>query len=374
MRKRFIIVAAVLLVVFGGIAGFQAFKAVMIKQYFAGFKPPPVTVSAATAVAETWNPFLTSVGTLAAVAGVEVSPQVAGIVTKINFESGQTVRKGAVLVNLDDSVDQADLKSLQARSVLARLDFDRTKELFAHGNASKATLDQKQSVLSDTEAQVARTRQIIDQKAVAAPFDGKLGIRQVDIGQYLSPGSKIIWLQSLDPIYVNFPLPEQYVGQIAIGGKVQINVDAYKDQIFQGTITAIDAKVDESTRNINVQATLPNSDGKLYAGMFANVKVLLPVSIGVVTVPETAVSQSLYGDAVFLIKDGPAGADGKPTLTVTRQFVTLGQRQGDKVAVTDGVQPGERVVVSGQLKLNTGTAVMIDNSIDLNAPRVLSKE
>lgn len=370
MIKRFIIVGILLAVVFGGLAVFQyVIKPQLIADFVGGMKPPPVTISATKAKTEAWQPTLSSIGTMAATRGVSVSPVVGGRVKSIHFESGQSVRQGALLVALDDSIEQAQLKESQSALKLTELDFQRGLELFQKDNFAKASLDKARAQRDQAEAKVESLQATIRQKKILAPFSGRLGIRQVNLGQYLSPGTAIVPLQALDPIYVNFSLPETDLPKLNTGQTVMLKVDGYPGESFRGQITSIDVEVNQSTRNILVQATLRNPGSKLVPGMFATVEVLYADAIEQVTVPQTAISYSLYGDSVFVVVEGKAEKEGeKPPLVVQRRGVKVGPRRGDSVAILSGLKAGDSVVTSGQIKLQNGARVAVSDAVDLSPP------
>lgn len=368
MLKRFIIAILGLGIVFGGLAWFNfVYKPSLFPK---NFTPPPATISAAPAKAETWQPSLSAVGTLRAINGVEIAPEVPGIVRRISFESGEDVTAGTLLIELDTAVEEAELKSNEAKLADTKLRYQRGAELLKRGNFAKAQLDSIEAERDQAAAEVERARVRIGQKNIRAPFDGRLGIRQVDLGEYLSAGTTIVTLQALDPIYVDFPLPERELAKVAVGQPVQVTVDAFPEKKFDGTISSIDARVNQETRNFLVRAILPNPARELLPGMFGNVQVRLPQQIGVVAVPQTAVTYAPYGDTVFVLSKEPVETDpdGQPVFTVESRIVRLGERQGDEIAVAAGLAAGETVVTSGQIKLQNGARVKVDNSIEL-APR-----
>lgn len=362
MAKRMTIVVIALVIVFGGIFGWKAFVAYETKKFLSHRKEPPVSVSATHARTDTWSPTFSAVGTLEAVHGVDVSSEVAGRIVKINFESGQSVKKGQLLVQLNDAPELAKLEGLKAQAEFARAQFDRDKNLLSKRGVSQSQYDQDRSNLDDARAAVANQQAMIDQKSIAAPFAGRLGIREVNLGQYLSPGTPIVTLQSLNPIYVNFTLPQQDLRDLNAGQPVEITVDSYDGKVFKGKITTISPKVDVNTRNVQVQATLENEGNLLRPGMFARVSVVRPQQQNVVTLPNTAITYNPYGDTVYLIKQ-TKGKDGKEVLTVHSQVVFTGATRGDQVAVTKGIKPGDWVVTAGQLKLHNGSQVVINNSV-----------
>lgn len=365
MTRRMTVAIVALVVVFGGVFGWKALQGYFIGQYFATFEPPPAAVAAVTAGAENWQPTLEAVGGLVAVQGVDVANEVPGVVAKIAFDSGKDVRANEVLVQLDDSADRAELQGLLAARELARRNFQRSEKLVADGFVSAAAMDSTRSQLEQAEAQVANKQTLIAKKTIRAPFDGRLGIRQVNLGQYLAPGTKLVTLQSLHPLYVNFSLPEQERARVRVGQTIRVFVDSFPDKPFEARITAIEARIDPQTRNVAVQATLRNPRAVLQPGMFAKVSVLLPRQNGVVTLPKTAISYSPYGNAVFLIKPDGQDQEGRPVLRAVQQVVQTGATQGDRVAVLKGVAAGDQVVTAGQLKLQNGTRVVVNNGVTL---------
>jgi len=359
MRNMLIIVS----IVFGLIFAWYGLRKLAFIYFFSHYEPPPVTISASIANEKTWQSILNSVGTLTAVNGVDVSAEVAGIVKEIHFESGQFVQKGDVLVLLDTSVEQAQLKDNLAQAKLAKLDLDRNKALIVKNAVSQAQLDTLSARFDEATAGVEQVEAKIRQKTIVAPFSGKIGIRSIDLGQFVSAGSSMVTLQSLDPLYVQFYLPEQYLNEIYLQQPVKINVNLAGGKILSGAITAINSKVEQATRSILIQATIPNKDSQLFPGMFALVEVILRTRNNVITLPQTAISYSLHGDSVFLIKKEKQ--DDKQVLKAYRQYVEVGERRGDEVAIIKGLNKGDQVVTSGQLKLQNGTHIEIDNSVEL---------
>jgi membrane fusion protein (multidrug efflux system) len=366
MAKRMIIMIAALTVVFGGIFGWNALRAYFIKQFFANFEPPPATISTTQATAQTWQPYLSAVGSLTAVNGVDISTEVPGMVNEVYFQSGQMVKKNDPLIQLDDRIDQENLKHDEARHKLALINFERQKNLFTRNAAAKSALDQASVEVDQAAVAVAKDKILIDEKRIKAPFDGKIGIRKVNVGQYISPGTSLVNLQSLNPLYVEFSLPEQELKSLAVGQEVIIQVDTYPNQEFKGIVAAIHSKVNEQTRNILVQATLPNDDQRLYPGMFANIKVLLAKRDRVITVPQTAIAYSLYGDAVYVVREQGKDKDKKPILRAVKVNVVTGERRGGEVALKQGLKEGEQVIISGQLKLQENSRVLVDNSVNIS--------
>ena len=364
----FLVVLILLVGLIGGVSYFQfVFKPQMVKGFIAKMAPPPATVSVVEAKTESWIPRVPAIGTFKAVQGIDVAPQAGGIVTAIRFESGQEVEKGAPLLNIDDSTEQADLKAGLATMKNADLALNRQQQLITGGNTSKATVDQAQATRDTAAATVDRAKAIIAQKAITAPFSGRLGIRKVDLGQYVSPGTPLVTLTQLDPIYVDFPVPEQTLTSIKVGQPVEIRVDG-QSKSFDGKVATIDARVSQDTRSILVRAEVGNPDRTLYPGMFANVAVLSGDAREVVTLPKTAVSYSLYGDSAFVVAQAPAEAaagsaqaaePGKEQFVVQQRFLRTGETRGDRIAVLDGMKAGDRVVSEGQIKLQPNARVVI---------------
>jgi multidrug efflux system membrane fusion protein len=367
---RLLIMAVLLIVVFGGFYGYEKFREAKIAEIFANMKPPPVPVTAATAVATTMPRYLPGIGSLAAVHQVQVSPEVGGRVTKIFFTPGAEVHAGDPLIQLNDEPEQGDLASFQAQARLAHVNLTRAKELAARQNGPVANVDTFQSQLDQANAAIARTQALIAQKLIRAPFDGVLGVRQVDLGQFVTAGTMLVTLTDLDTLYVNFTLPEQNRAALVIGQRVEVMVDAYPGQVFAAELNAIEPQVSADMRAIKLQATLANPDHQLLPGMFANARIVLPPQPDVVMVPETAVDYTLYGDSVFVIRQDGDNA-GKPVFEVNRSFVTTGTRIDGKVAILKGLASGDRVVTTGQLKLVEGAIVVPDDNAALVTPAKL---
>lgn len=366
VTRNMIIMIILLIIIFGGIFGYGLMRSIFTKRYFASFTPPPVIISTTKAQLVTWQPSIASVGSLVAVNGVQVAPELPGVVEKIYFESGQMVKAGDPLVQIDDADDRQDLNNLLAQLKLAEITYHRQSVLYKNQAAARVALDQAVASLDQLRAQVAKTKVIIAKKHIVAPFAGKTGIRLVNLGQYVAAGAPLVSLQSMDPLYANFSLPQQYLQQLFVGQPVQVSVDAFADQIFPGKITAINAEVNSSTRNILVQATIPNPQLKLYPGMFANIEVMQPAQQKVIVVPQTAVTYNLYGNSVYVVKADGKDKSGKPILKAHMQYVTTGDKQGNQTIVTQGLQAGDEIVTSGQLKLSDGAEVTINNSVKLN--------
>jgi membrane fusion protein, multidrug efflux system len=358
MRRWFIIVGILLIILVGLLWGFNTFRNHMIAQFFANMKPPPISVAIAEAKSETIPNLLTGIGDLAAVHQVDVTTDVAGRITKIMFEAGAPVKAGEPLVQLFDEPEQADLLSFKAQATAAQLALERSKSLAARQFGPQATVDQNQALFDQANAGIAKTEAIISQKLVKAPFSGDLGVRKVELGQFLSAGSQIVSLTDLSQVFLNFTATEKDRAILAVGQTVKVKVDAYPNRIFEGKITAIEPQISSDTRNVKIQATIDNSDHSLKPGMFATTTVVLPSDPPVTTVPETAVDYSLYGDSVFVIKEAKDDK-GDAKLTAERTFVRTGKRVNGRTVILSGVKPGDRLVAVGQLKLQSGAAVVI---------------
>ena len=361
MAKRMILMLGVTLALLTAL-GFVKFKQVESAVHAAAFQPPPEAVTSVVAQKERWPATMNVIGTMEAVHGVTVSADLPGIVEKITFESGKSVREGDTLVELDTRQERAQLAAIEAQRDLARVNFAREQQLVNEGVISRMEYDQATAQQKQTEANVGEIRATIARKTIRAPFSGILGIRKVNLGQYLSGGSAVVPLQSLNPIYVNFGVPQQSVGQVRAGGTLRVTSENLAGQAFTGRVTAIDSVVDETTRNIQVQATLANPEGKLRPGMFVQVDVGVGASRDVITLPASAISYAPYGDSVFIITD-LKDPKGKTYRGVRQQFVKVQGSRGDQVAVVSGVNPGDEVVTSGVFKLRNGAAVQVNNKV-----------
>jgi multidrug efflux system membrane fusion protein len=359
-------------VLVGGLVGFNAFRSKMIAQFFANNKPPPANVSVAEGKSEAIPNLLTAVGDLVAVHQVNVTSDVSGRITAILFTAGSQVKAGTPLVQLFDGPDQGDLANFKAQATVAQLQLDRAKQLALRQFGPQSTVDQAQAAFDQANAGIAKTEAIISQKLVRAPFEGDLGVRQVEVGQYLTAGTQIVSLTDLSTLYANLTVTEKQSSQIKVGQIVRVAVDAYPGRTFEGKITTIEPQIATDTRNIRVQATISNPDHILKPGMFATTTITLPEKPPVVTVPETSVDYTLYGDSVFLITEKKAD-DGKSSLTAVRTFVKTGNRVGGRVEIVKGLNPGDRVVAVGQNKLQSGMAVAISTDptppVPAQAPR-----
>jgi membrane fusion protein (multidrug efflux system) len=426
--KRMLLMLILVAAVFGAIFGFKWYGNKMMNEFMDAMPMPPAAVTAAVARTETWTDSLDAVGTLVAVNGTDVTTEAAGVVSAIRFESGQSVSKGDVLLQLDASTELASLRALDASLRLATTQRDRFRELYEGRRlVARADLDQRESEVEQLQAQAEEQRAIVARKTIRAPFSGQLGIRKVNLGQYLNPGDPIVSLQALDPIHLNFSLPEQRLGQVQVGQEVTITVDSQAGTAYTGTISAIEPQVEANTRSFTVQATLANPEASLRPGTFARVSAAVGGADEVVVIPQTAISFNPYGNSVYVIADAqaagagtgaPAPADAEvatdaesdggqagppvevraedeadalaqadaeadatqaaaggngaapgqaPTLTVTQRFVQTGATRGDLIAVTEGLQPGERVATSGLLKLRNGATVVVNDTVEPSA-------
>jgi membrane fusion protein (multidrug efflux system) len=365
-RKKWIIGILVLLGIVAVLAGIKAMQIGAMIDAGASFVPPPEAVTAVKAEAVEWQGTRSAVGTVLALRGVTLGAEMAGIVREIAFENGALVKKGQVLVRLDTSSEAAQLTGAEADAELARLTRTRVQSLHAQGANTQSDLESALARAVQAEATAANLRAVIAKKVIRAPFDGRIGIRQVELGQVVSPGGPIASLHSMDPVYVEFQLPQQALADVRPGQKVRVRVDVFPNQTWEGELTTINPEVEQSSRNVRMRATVPNTDGRLIPGMFANAEVLGEGTRQVVVVPATAVLFAPYGDSVYVIEDGKDAA-GKPSPVAQQRFVRLGERRGDFVAVASGLKPGETVVSSGGFKLRNGATVVVNNSL---APQV----
>jgi len=364
MIKRMLIMLVAVGVVLGGIFAFKAFVNTKIKEVMAGMANPTQTISTTQAVVTDWQSRLQGVGTLRAVSGADLSFELPGIVETIDFQSGDDVKAGKLLVRLRVEDDVAKLQSLQAIAELARITLERDQKQLSVKAISQAVVDTDLANYKNDMAQVAQQQAIVDKKSLKAPFDGHLGIRQVDLGQYLSAGTPIVTLQALDPIYLDFFLPQQALSQIKVGQPVVAKVDAYPDLTFPGEITAINPRVEAASRNLQVRATLKNADRKLVPGMYATVEINVGAPQKLVTLPQTTITYNAYGSTVYIVDDKGKDDKGQPKLQARQTFVTTGATRGDQVAILKGVKDGETVVTAGQMKLRDGAPVAVNNTIE----------
>jgi len=361
MAKRMILMLGLVVVLLTGL-GFVKFRQIESAVHAGAFQPPPEAVTSIVAHQEQWPTTMSVIGTMEAVKGVTVSADLPGTVARIAFDSGETVHAGDVLVELDTRQERAQLAALEAQRDLARVNFGRTQQLVNEGVVSRMEYDQATAQQKATEANVAEIRATIERKTIRAPFSGTVGIRQVNLGQYLSAGQAIVSLQALNPIYVNFGVPQQIVAQSLVGRTLRVTKEDLPSIAFSGRVTAIDSVVNEATRNVQVQATLPNPEGKLRPGMFVQVEVVLGAGQSVIALPASAINYAPYGDSVFVITN-LKDPSGKTYRGVHQRFVKVQGSRGDQVAVVSGINPGDEVVTSGVFKLRNGAAVQVNNKV-----------
>ena len=362
MAKRMILMLAVMLTIIGGL-GFLKFRQIQTAiAEGAAFQPPPEAVTTIIAEQDEWPTTLSAIGTMAAVQGVTVSADLPGTVDRITFDSGRPVREGDVLVELDTRQERAQLAAIEAQRDLASVNYHRMKGLLSDRVISQAEFDRAAAEQKQTDAQVGEIRATIARKTIRAPFSGVLGIRQVNLGQYLAAGDPIVPLQSLDPIYVNFGVPQQDAGRVRVGHRISVTASDAAGAEFDGRVTAIDSIVDQATRNVQVQATLGNQGRRLRPGMFVQAELRLGASRSVVALPASAISYAPFGDSVFVVTD-LQGENGQTYRGARQQFVKLGGARGDQVAILTGVAPGDEIVTSGVFRLRNGAAVVVNNKV-----------
>jgi len=363
MKSRIAIGILVVLVVFGALAGVKTLQIKKLIENGKAFVPPPESVSSAVVREDKWQGSLTAIGSVAAVQGVTITPELPGLVREVAFDSGAVVRKDDLLVRLDTTAEEAQLRALEAQADLARINVERERTLRSQNLVSQAELDTAEATLKQTTANADAVRATIEKKTIRAPFAGRLGLRQVNLGQYLDAGKPIVVLQSLEPVYVEFSLPQQELAQLKTGMRVGITTDAYPGRHFEGKLTAITPNLDQSTRSVGLQATLENPDHLLRPGMFARVAVFLSQEQEVLVIPATAVLSAPYGDSVYVIEPNSGTNGASSGLVVRQQFVRVGPPHGDFLSVKSGLKPGERIVSSGIFKLRNGMAVIENNEI-----------
>jgi membrane fusion protein (multidrug efflux system) len=361
MKKRMFWMLAAVIVFIAIIASVKTFQIKAAMAQGASYQPPPEAVTTVVAKTDEWNTTVNAIGSVAAVQGVTVAADLPGLVQEITFTSGQSVNQGDVLIRLDTKQERAQLAAAEAQRELARLELERTKALLGKSLISQSTYDTAAATFKSADAGVGQISATIERKTIRAPFAGVLGIRQVNLGQYLAGGAPIVSLQSLRPVYVNFTVPQQEIGLVSVGSSVQVTSDAL-GQPEVGRIAAFDSVIDESTRNARVQAIFDNRSGKLRPGMFVEAQIARGARTTVIALPVSAISYAPFGDSVFIVED-VKGPNGKSYRGVRQQFVKLGGARGDQVAVLTGVKPGEEIVTSGVFKLRPGAAVTVNNKI-----------
>jgi membrane fusion protein, multidrug efflux system len=369
----FVVVGLLLAVVLGGLYGFNRFREQAIATYFANNKPPPAHVSAADVKTEVIPRFATGIGSVTAVHQVTINPEVGGRVTKIFFEAGAAVKADDPLVQINDAPERGDLASYEAQARWAETTLQRSSQLAQRQFEARETVDQKQSQLDQARAMIIKTEAQIAQKLIRAPFSGQLGTRQVEVGQYLNPGARIVTLTDLSTLYVNFTLPSQMRPQISVGQRVNVTADAFPGRTFSAEITTLEPQISADTRTMTIQATMANPDNALLPGMFVNAAVVLPPQNDVMVLPETAVDYTLYGDSVYVIREDGKDVNGKPILKAMRTPVKTGARVGGKVVILQGLEAGERVIAAGQVKVQNGAPVAISDSPAPQPPAALTR-
>jgi membrane fusion protein (multidrug efflux system) len=361
--KKIVIAIVVVIAVVAALAGTKVLQ--FKKMTSQPWVTPPETISSAVAHGEKWQDTFSAVGSITAVQGVMLTPEIAGTVSEIAFESGAVVNKGDLLVRFDTGTEEAQLKALKAQLEWARVSVERARKLRTDSTVSQSELDQAEASWQQAKANADAVQAAIDKKTIRAPFAGKLGIRQINLGEYVDAGKPIVSLQSLAPVYADFSLPQQTLADIKIGMTVRVTMDTYTNKQFEGKLTAINPNLDESTRSVRLQATLDNPDQLLRPGMFARIELVLPSEKDVLVIPATSILSAPYGDSVYVIEKGtnaPVGTNG-PGLVVKQQFVRTGRSRGDFISVQSGLNPGDRVVSSGLFKLRNGAAVTENNEI-----------
>ncbi len=363
LTKPMVIMLIILGILFGSIFIYKVFMGFMMKRYFASLENPTITVSATQVKYSNWENRYKAVGSTRAVVGVNVTAQLAGMIQQIYFTPGMSVKQGMILVQQNADTDIAQLQALQANAELARITFERDKAQYKVHAVSKQQVDTDEQNLKSLRAQVAQQSATVEKLTIRAPFSGRLGISRVNPGQYLNPGDAVVTLQQLDPIYVDFYLPQQLLSELRVGQQVSMVTDTFPDKKFAGKITTINPLVDTNTRNVEVEATIANPKLDLSPGMFASVEVRTGKSVSYLTLPQTAVTFNPYGDIVYIVKEKGKDKSGKPILAVNQIFVTTGATRGDQIAILKGLKEGDTIVTSGQLKLKNGSLVTINNTV-----------
>jgi len=364
MIRRLVIMLIATGLVLGGVFAFQDFKAKMIEQAMAALANPPQTVSTTIAQVQEWQPQLEAIGSVRAVNGANLSSQVSGIVTAIHFESGKDVTQGTLLLELQAADDNARLESLKATAELSRITYERDSKLLKSFGVSQQAVDNDLWNWKSNTALVAQQQALVDYKSIKAPFSGRIGIRQVDVGQYLAAGTTFVTLQQLDPIYVDFYLPQQALAAVKVGQDAIANIDTFPGETFKGTLSAINSLVDVATRNVQVRATFKNTSHKLLPGMYASVAISAGAPERYVTLPQTAIAYNSFGNIVYLVEDQDKVEGGAVRRIARQTFVVTGATRGDQVAVLSGVKAGDTVVTAGQIKLRNGSPIVVNNAVE----------
>ena len=364
MIRRLIIMLVATGLALGGIFAFQVFKAKMIEKAMAALANPPQTVSTTLAQMQEWQPHIDAIGSVRAVNGANLSSQVSGIVTAIHFESDKDVAQGTLLLELQAADDIARLESLKATAELSRITYERDSKLLKSFGVSQQTVDNDLWNWKSNTALVAQQQALVDYKSIKAPFSGRIGIRQVDVGQYLAAGTTFVTLQQLDPIYVDFYLPQQALATVKVGQDATANIDTFPGETFKGTLSAINSLVDVATRNVQVRATFKNTSHKLLPGMYASVAISAGAPERYVTLPQTAIAYNSFGNIVYLVEDQDKVEGGAVRRIARQTFVVTGATRGDQVAVLSGVKAGDTVVTAGQIKLRNGSRIVVNNAVE----------
>lgn len=367
MTRKIVIAVFIVLMIAGSLVGIKALQVNKLKEVGKTYAPPPESVSSVVVREEAWQGTLSAIGSIVAIQGVTLTPEIAGTITSIAFESGASVSKGDLLIKLDTSSEEAQLRAIEAQLDLARINLSREQKLREQNMVSQSELDSAEATMKQTQANADAERTIIQKKTIRAPFSGQAGIRQVNLGQYLDAGKPIVWLQTVNPVYADFTLPQQDLARLSNGMPARLQIDAYPDRPFQGTLSAINPGLDQATRSVGLRATFDNSDQLLRPGMFARVEVLLPEQKKVLVIPSTSVLRAPSGDSVYVIEPASTNDSPKGGLKVRQQLVRLGADKGDFVSIESGLKPGERIVASGLFKLRTGMSVVEQNSVSPKA-------
>jgi membrane fusion protein (multidrug efflux system) len=381
MVKRFIIVAILLVLVAGGLVGFNLFRSKAISDYFANMPRPTLTVSTITVQPVTWFPTIDAIGTVSAATGVDLAVELAGIIRQVNFKANDDIAAGQLLIQIDDRTERADLAAVEATLANDQQTLERARQLRERGVNSAVTLENAQTTVAASQAQVDRLKAVLDQKSIEAPFSGTIGIPRIEVGQYVEIGTVVATLQDLSRMRVDFTVPEQDFNRLSIGQNVHVS-DAVTKKIYEGRVTGIDPKIDPATRLISVRAEIETADRTLQPGQFVRIAVVLPAEENVIALPQTAVVTSLYGDYVFAVVEAPPPAAGAPAppapsaaeggavapaakpLDAKQIFVKIGRRSGGFIEITEGVTAGQQIVTAGQNRLTNGTPVTVDNTVD----------
>jgi len=373
MTRKIVIAVLLVLGIAGGLVGVKALQIKKLTEVGKAYAPPPESVSSVIVREDKWQGTLSAIGSIVAVQGVTVTPEIAGTVRDIAFESGAVISKGELLIKLDASSEEAQLRAMEAQLDLARLNLDRERKLRQENMVSQSELDAAESTMKQTQANADNVRTVIEKKTIRAPFSGQVGIRQVNLGQYLDAGKPIVWMQTVNPVYADFSLPQQNLAQLSNGMPARLLIDSYPDRTFEGKLTAINPGLDQITRSISLRATFDNADQLLHPGMFARVQVLLPEKSDVVVIPALSVLRAPSGDSVFVIEQAASTNDtAKAGLKVRQQLIRVGMERGDFISVQTGLKAGEKIVSSGQFKLRTGMSVVEQNDVvpkSTEAPR-----